>query len=126
MLISLLCEERQPPRYRLEHARTLGFVRYNLPVPDFQAPTLDQLARFLGILHALPPGARTVLHCEAGIGRTGTFAAAWRIARGEPAADAVAYVRQRRPGAIETAEQEAVLHAFAARRAARAARDARR
>ncbi|HEY8553203.1 MAG TPA: protein-tyrosine phosphatase family protein [Burkholderiales bacterium] len=124
-LISLLCEDEQPPGYRLEHARALGFVRYNLPVRDFHPPTLEQLGRFVGILDGLPPGTRTVLHCQAGIGRTGTFAAAWRIARGEPVTDAVAYVRRRRLGAIETAEQEAVLHAFAAHRAAPAARGSR-
>jgi protein-tyrosine phosphatase len=62
---------------------------------------------------------RTIVHCQGGSGRTGTFAAAYWIARGRSASEAIAIVRRARPGAVETPEQEAVLEDFAKRRADR-------
>ena len=51
-----------------------------------------------------------------GQGRTGTVLAAYLIRGGLSADDALAEVRAICPGAISSAEQEAALHAFAARR----------
>ncbi len=118
VLVSLLPEETQPPRYDLRRAAGLGFARYNLPVEDFRPPTVEQLEQFVRLVSSMSPEARTVVHCEAGVGRTGTFAAAYWVAKGLTVAEAVARVRRARPGAVETREQEAVLRQFAARRRA--------
>ena len=50
-----------------------------------------------------------LLHCAAGLGRTGTLAARLLIASGCAAAGAIATVRQARPGAIESDAQEEFL-----------------
>ncbi|MGE4648039.1 MAG: protein-tyrosine phosphatase family protein [Arenicellales bacterium] len=81
------------------------------PVKDLQAPTggrpgtsfLDEL------LARLRGGDRVLLHCAAGLGRTGTLAARLLIASGCAAAGAIATVRQARPGAIESDAQEKFL-----------------
>ena len=112
ILVSLLCEETQPPRYDLARVRALGFERYNIPVADFQPPADGQLEQFVNLISGLPSGAKTIIHCQAGIGRTGTFAAAYLITTGMSVPDAIAYVRKLRQHAVETSEQEGVLKEF--------------
>lgn len=51
-----------------------------------------------------------LVHCAAGLGRTGTFAAALLHSHGIAADAAIAMVRATRPGAIETPEQLAFIH----------------
>jgi protein-tyrosine phosphatase len=58
-----------------------------------------------------------LVHCEGGIGRTGTMAAAYWIARGLTVADAIARIRKARRGAVESEDQKRVLHRFAEVRA---------
>jgi protein-tyrosine phosphatase len=50
------------------------------------------------------------VHCAAGLGRTGTFAAALLRSLGIAPDAAIALVRATRPGAIETPEQLAFIH----------------
>lgn len=85
----------------------------HLPVPDFTAPRLEDLARFIehAKFHRHEKHAIAV-HCGAGIGRTGTFLAAYLVWRGMKPDEAMALVREKRPGSIETEEQEAVVRLF--------------
>jgi len=115
VIVSLLMEDERLPGYDVGRAADLGFTRHNIPVKDYHAPTLDQLEQFVGLIETLPSGAKTIVHCEGGTGRTGTFAAAYWVAKGLTASEAIARVRKARPQAIETPEQEAVLGEFASR-----------
>lgn len=55
-----------------------------------------------------------MLHCVAGLGRSGMVAASYLTRKGISADAAIALVRQRRsPRAVETAVQEAFVHAYA-------------
>lgn len=84
------------------------------PVRDLQAPTAaGPAASLLGeLLARLCGGDRVLLHCAAGLGRTGTLAAQLLIESGSAAVDAIATVRQTRSGAIESDAQEAFLLAL--------------
>lgn len=113
VLVSLLDEQEQCPGYDVARAATLGFVRHNIPVKDFHAPTVEQLAQFVSLVAGLPRGAKTVVHCQGGTGRTGTFAAAYWIAKGLSVSGAIARVRLARRHAVETREQERALDDFA-------------
>ena len=64
------------------------------------------------LLRLLCEQRRVLLHCAAGLGRTGTVAARLLIASGVPAPQALARVRAVRPGTVETAVQERYLLAL--------------
>jgi protein tyrosine phosphatase (PTP) superfamily phosphohydrolase (DUF442 family) len=58
----------------------LGITRVAIPIRDGQTPTTAQVARFLDAVDA--SDGSVYLHCGAGVGRTGTMAAAYTVSRG--------------------------------------------
>jgi protein tyrosine phosphatase (PTP) superfamily phosphohydrolase (DUF442 family) len=65
----------------------LGLTRVVIPIRDGQAPRAEQVGRFLDAVSA---SVGTVyVHCGAGVGRTGTMVAAYRVAQGHSPAAAV-------------------------------------
>ncbi|HZU69746.1 MAG TPA: dual specificity protein phosphatase family protein [Ktedonobacteraceae bacterium] len=85
----------------------------HLPVTDFTAPTLEQVKRAIDIIDDfLAQGLPVAVHCRAGLGRTGTILACYLVSQGCSAREAIEQVRMKRPGSIETAEQEAVVEKF--------------
>lgn len=59
----------------------LGITRVAIPIRDGQTPTTAQVQQFLDAVDA--SDGTVFLHCGAGVGRTGTMAAAYRVSRGE-------------------------------------------
>jgi atypical dual specificity phosphatase len=93
-----------------------GLVELHLPVADFSPPSPEQIDRGVAaIADAVARGERVAVHCGAGLGRTGTLLACYLVRQGLDPAEAIARVRAARPGAIETAAQEAAVRAEAAR-----------
>lgn len=94
-------------------ARKRGMDWVHLPIRGGDAPGKDFERRWTEAgeaLHSeLSRGALIVLHCRGGLGRTGTVAARLLMERGVAAEEAIQQVREARPGAIETAEQENYL-----------------
>jgi hypothetical protein len=97
----------------------------HVPVPDFHAPALPQLATVVAtMVAAVDAGARLAIHCGGGLGRSGTAAACYLVELGLDWRAAVAAVRTARPGAIETGAQVAAVASYAGRRGPPRAGDA--
>ena len=91
-----------------------GFFFLCLPVPDGCAPTLEQAGEFVRFVEVQRAAQRPVaVHCEAGLGRTGTLLAAYLVARGDSAAAAIERVRTVERVAVETPSQIRFLEQYA-------------
>jgi len=91
-----------------------GFRYLHLPVGDFTAPSVDQVDIFVNFQrNAEADGLATVVHCGAGLGRTGTMLACALVARGYAAEAAIDKLRTLRPYSIETIEQEDCVRHYA-------------
>ena len=94
-----------------------GFSFLCLPVPDGGAPTMEQAAEFVNFVDDQRKAERPVaVHCEAGLGRTGTMLAAYLISQGDTAEKAICRVRDVEKVAVETARQIFFLEGFARQR----------
>lgn len=90
-----------------------GIAYLHIPIPDFAAPELEQVEKFIDFAEGQRALDRPLLlHCRGGYGRTGTMIAAWLISQGSSASEAVELVRSKRPGSIETRGQERFLMDF--------------
>jgi len=103
-----LTERGLPPPYLAQ----AGLAYLHEPVEDFHPPGMDQVARVVKFIEAQAGGGggAVLVHCAAGIGRTGTMLAAFLVARGMEPAEAIDRVRDLRPGSIETREQEQAVY----------------
>ena len=101
-----LCEEPYHQAYISEK-----FIDYlHLPVTDMGIPTALDLRKFVRNMSFYQHcGLPVFMHCHAGLGRSGTFAAIFLIMNGYPANLAISTIRNYRTGAIETKQQEQFL-----------------
>ena len=107
LVVSLL------PEHRSTSDSELAIV--HIPIKDFQAPTLSQLHAFVLIVQAFADSNRRVaVFCSAGLGRSGTMAAAYLISHGMTADATVAKIRRLRPGSVESDLQMQALNDFEA------------
>lgn len=84
-----------------------GFEYKHIPIVDLTSPTQEQIGDFISFVNKIvTTRKKIVVHCDAGIGRTGTMLACYLVNKGYSAKRAISEVRRKRPGSVETAEQE--------------------
>jgi len=100
-IVNLTDLDYKSPDYRK------NFKIIDVPVPDFDAPTFDQIEKIWDIFKTSNSKRRLCIHCVAGRGRTGTVLACilGRYHHLKPDI-AIDRIRKMRPGSIETGLQE--------------------
>ena len=87
-----------------------NFVWFHFPITDFDIPTKNSLSELNLLLSELEKFLKKekniIIHCKAGLGRTGTIASLLLTKLGLSTKNAVHYIRKYRPGSIDTNEQK--------------------
>jgi protein-tyrosine phosphatase len=124
VLLVLLVEDAElqqwsdPGLAELGAAAGVDVRRY--PIPDGSAPTPELMDRIQAEIDVARAHGDVAVACMGGVGRTGTVGACALVGAGLDPDAAIARVREvRHPEAVETAEQEGFVRAFAAARAER-------
>lgn len=96
----LALTESPAPSSWLENS---GLEYKNVPIKNHTAPSLTQLDGCVDYIESnIQNGRKTLVHCAAGKGRTGTVIAAYLCRQNNVSAqDAMRQVREKRPGSIE-------------------------
>jgi len=95
-----------------EHDWPRGWIKgsrmdyLHIPVEDFGIPTPDQAMLAVGFIRDRIEEGAVMVHCFAGLGRTGTIIGIYLVESGMEPDRAVATVRDMRPGSLEVMEQE--------------------
>ena len=104
-------------RPRRDWADDAGLLVFHEPLEDMEAPTQEQLDRIVSAMsRAMDLNKGVAVHCGAGLGRTGVVLAAYFVAQGATAPNAIARIRRLRPGSIETDEQAEAIEHYARRK----------
>ncbi|MCY0859579.1 MAG: dual specificity protein phosphatase family protein [Sulfolobaceae archaeon] len=102
-----IAEDWGDSEYYFSILKDMGFEYLHEPIPDGEAPNLLQ---FKEIMDWLERGKGNLVHCVAGIGRTGTVIAGYlMITEGYDADEAIYEVRRYQPDAVQTLEQYTFL-----------------
>lgn len=85
-----------------------GLEYLHIPTEDLSAPDIDKIDAAVDFINERIKNEDPVMvHCAAGIGRTGTILASYLVKyQNLTAKDAIAKIRQERPGSIQSESQE--------------------
>ena len=104
-------------RPRRDWADDAGLLVFHEPWEDMEPPTQEQLDRTVSaVARAVNQNKGVAVHCGAGLGRTGVVLAAYFVAKGATAQNAIARIRRLRPGSVETDDQAEAIEHFARRK----------
>lgn len=117
-MVILLSYDEEGLRITCQDLRALygneGLDVLYFPIPDFGTPDMAEMREAVQeALDYSQSGKGMVIHCHAGLGRTGMFAAC--MAKGGldySSEEAINWVRNLIPGAVEVPEQELVIRKY--------------
>ena len=103
---AILCLVEKP--INKEEATRFGIEYIHIPMKDHQPPSVEDLIRAVQqIQRVTAEGKKILIHCAAGMGRTGTVLAAYLImSRGMKVSEALSYIRKLRPGSVENRQEK--------------------
>ena len=87
-------------------------VKYlHMPTEDFSAPDMEKIDHTVDFIQErIKNGEPTMVHCAAGVGRTGTILACYLIKyHNFSVQDAIDKIRKERPGSIQSESQEIAI-----------------
>jgi atypical dual specificity phosphatase len=90
-------------------------IKYlHVPTEDFSAPDMEQIDEAIEFIqNRLENNEPVMVHCAAGIGRTGTILACYLVKYHKLSAkDAIQKVRKERPGSIQSESQEIAISLY--------------
>lgn len=89
-----------------------GFEVIHLPIQDFGVPAVSKFREVIPIVTShSESGGNVAIHCHAGVGRTGMFLACLaKSAMGYSPEDAINWIREFIPGAVEMPDQERLVN----------------
>lgn len=91
-----------------------GIEQFNFPIVDMSIPSETDVVSILRLIQEAD--GPIMVHCAAGIGRTGTIIALYLVDNGMDPGEAIEHVRKRRKGSIQTIAQEQLVHHWSRRR----------
>ena len=77
-IVDLRAEDKPKAEWEKQQAEKLGMRFVHIPVSGFGAPTNEEVAQFLTLIHS-DPQQKIFVHCLLGADRTGVFIAAYRM-----------------------------------------------
>lgn len=101
--------ENALPEYWVKDTKYL-----HVPTEDLSAPDIEQIDGAVDFIHErINQNEPVMVHCAAGIGRTGTILACYLIKYQKYSAkNAIEKVRKERPGSIQSERQEIVVELY--------------
>lgn len=87
------------------------FRYLHLPIKDFDVPKMDDIKKFLRWMKLMEKWKiPTLIHCDAGIGRTGTMLAILFLSKGKTPKESIEFVKEKRNFGLESIKQESFIY----------------